>query len=282
MQCDQGGDVNKTVLLFDSGVGGLSVYQEIRAVLPGLRYIYAFDNAKFPYGELATDELVARCCAVIAAVIARHSVDLVVVACNTASTQVLPTLRHMLTMPVVGVVPAIKPAAAASQKQCIALLATPATVQRSYIDNLVQAYAATTHVLRCGSTELVIQAERKLAGLAVEQEVIERVLRPWREEEPVPDVIVLGCTHFPLLKEEIGAALPGVCQIDSGAAIARRVKQLIGGEAELSLQPSIAYCTQKDAKAELLIPALQARGLDLLLELDLRAVPAPALCDDAR
>ena len=275
MRCGQGGDVNKTVLVFDSGVGGLSVYQEIRALLPELRFIYAFDNAKFPYGELAADELVSRCCSVIAAVMARHAVDLVVVACNTASTQVLPTLRHMLTIPVVGVVPAIKPAAAASHKQCIGLLATPATVQRSYTDELIQTFAAGTQVLRCGSTELVIQAERKLAGFVVEQEVIERILRPWREEEPVPDVIVLGCTHFPLLKEEIEAVLPGVRQVDSGSAIARRVKQLVGGSVSVSRQSSMAYCTRKDETAELLIPALQQRGLEVLLELDLQAVPAP-------
>ncbi len=266
--------MNKTVLVFDSGVGGLSVYQEIRALLPELHFIYAFDNAKFPYGELVADELVSRCCSVISAITARHTVDLVVVACNTASTQVLPSLRHMLAIPVVGVVPAIKPAAAVSLKRCIGLLATPATVQRSYIDDLIQNFAATTQVLRCGSTELVIQAERKLAGETVELDVIERVLRPWREEEPTPDVIVLGCTHFPLLKEEIGVVLPGVRQVDSGGAIARRVKQLMGG-GKVSAQPSIAYCTRKDERSGLLIPALQARGLDVLLELDMQDVLTP-------
>jgi glutamate racemase len=262
----RGGCVSKRVLIFDSGVGGLSVYDEIRRVLPNLDYIYLFDNAKFPYGELPAHELVHRCCGLISRVVARHPVDLVVIACNTASTQVLPSLRTLLSVPVVGVVPAIKPAAKLTKNGCIGLLATPATVSRPYTEKLILEFAAHHRVLRCGSTELVIQAERKLAGEPVDQARIHEILAPWREAEISPDTIVLGCTHFPLLKEEILHALPGTMLVDSGSAVARRVQSLVGGVNDAEDGGSWAYCTRLDTKARLLQTALQSYGLESLIE----------------
>ena len=261
----EGGCVRKRVLIFDSGVGGLSVYDEIRHVLPDVDYIYLFDNARFPYGELPAQELVHRCCGLITRVVAKHAVDLVVIACNTASTQVLPSLRTMLSVPVVGVVPAIKPAALLTQNGCIGLLATPATISRPYTDKLILEFAAHHRILRCGSTELVIQAERKLAGEAVDQARIHEILSPWSEGPTPPDTVVLGCTHFPLLKEEILQVLPGVTLVDSGSAVARRVRSIVG---EMTVQrpgASWAYCTRLDAKASTLRGPLSAYGLNELL-----------------
>ncbi len=264
--------MSKSVLVFDSGVGGLTVYDEIRQLLPGLHYLYVFDNARFPYGELPADELVKRCVAVISQVVRLHPIDLVVIACNTASTQVLPALRAMLSIPVVGVVPAIKPAAQISRNGCIGLLATPATISRPYIDRLIENHASHVKVLRCGSTELVHQAERKLSGLPVEQEKIEAILRHWQSGKEVPDTLVLGCTHFPLLKEEIGKVLPEVKLIDSGRAIARRVHELLAldGMAAVTAQDSFAYCTLLNQHAGALGLALEQRGLAEIKELSVK------------
>ena len=170
----------KRVLIFDSGVGGLSVYQEIYAQLPNVQYIYAFDDAAFPYGELPEDELIARTRHIVSLLVERHCVDLVVVACNTASTIVLPTLRDVLAIPVVGVVPAIKPAAMLSERKVIGLLATPATVQREYTELLISQFASHCEVLRIGSTRLVEMAEQKLRGQAISIAELEKILKPWR------------------------------------------------------------------------------------------------------
>lgn len=216
----------KRVLIFDSGVGGLSVYQEIYAQLPKVQYIYAFDDAAFPYGELPEIELIARTRHIVSLLVERHQVDLVVIACNTASTVVLPTLRSLLTIPVVGVVPAIKPAALASQRKVIGLLATPATIQREYTNTLINQFASDCEVLRIGSTRLVEMAEQKLRGNPVPMAELYEILKPWQERV---DSIVLGCTHFPLISDEIMAAFEAPVQIiDSGRAIANRVKALLG------------------------------------------------------
>ncbi len=226
------------ILVFDSGVGGLSVYQAIRRRLPQLQYHYLFDNAAHPYGELAAETLVHRVNRLITHYVAQHEIQVAVIACNTASTLVLPSLRQALPIPVIGVVPAIKPAAELAKKG-IGLIATPATVNRPYTQDLIDRFAAHTPVHRIGSTALVTLAEKKLRGIAVDPAEIARILAPLKDRI---DVAVLGCTHFPLLKDEIDQALAGVTLIDSGEAIARRVETLIGhpgaiGEANAAPYP---------------------------------------------
>lgn len=214
----------QTVLLFDSGVGGLSVYQEIRTLLPQLHYIYIFDNEAYPYGELPQDRLIYRVQNCITRFVAQHDIDIVVIACNTASTIVLPTLRSLLTIPVVGVVPAIKPASFLSHK-AVGLIATPATVTRQYTQDLIRDFSHNKPVERLGSTRLVDMAEAKLRGQTVNLEELTEILAPLKEKI---DVAVLGCTHFPLIKEEIQAVLgQEVTLVDSGKAIARRVESLL-------------------------------------------------------
>ena len=134
------------------------------------------------------------------------------------------------------------------------------------IDKLIHEFAAHHQVLRCGSTELVIQAERKLAGQSVDQPLIDAILEPWRQAERVPDTLVLGCTHFPLLKEEIWAAMPGVQLVDSGSAVARRVQNVLGRVGADAGEGSWAYCTRLDTNALSLLPILQAQGLNHLIE----------------
>lgn len=218
----------KSVLIFDSGVGGLSVFKEIAKAMPEQHIIYAFDNAAFPYGELADDVLVSRVCGMVSALCAEHDIALVVIACNTASTIVLPPLRERLSIPVVGVVPAIKPAAAISKRKRIGLLATPATVKRDYTQQLVRDFAPDCHVTMVGSTELVQMGEAKLRGVPVNQSSLSTILAPFISQV---DCIVLGCTHFPLLKREIEQVMGNDCTvIDSGHAIASRVSGLLNEE----------------------------------------------------
>ena len=221
-------NVGSRVLVFDSGIGGLSIAAAIWAQLPGSDLVYAGDNAGFPYGDLSEQDVVTRCVALVEQALAQYPCDLVVVACNTASTVVLPTLRSRLAIPVVGVVPAIKPAAALSLTRRIGVLATPATVDRPYLESLIDEYAADCTILRVGSSELVRLAEAALArDEGVDDEAVRRILQPLSEGNP--DTVVLGCTHFPLIGEALARVMPGVTHwVDSGEAIARRVVQLLG------------------------------------------------------
>lgn len=216
----------KQILVFDSGVGGLSVWDEIRLLRPDLGAIYLMDNARFPYGELAEQALIDGACALICQQVAEAAVDVVVVACNTASTLILPPLRAALNIPVVGVVPAIKPAALLAEHGDIGLLATPGTVARPYTRDLIQQFASHCRVRLLGSSKLVALAEAKLAGEPIDMGELQQVLEPWLAAPP--EVVVLGCTHFPLLRDELQELLGEQAQlIDSGAAIARRLDQLL-------------------------------------------------------
>ncbi|CCW30750.1 glutamate racemase [Xenorhabdus nematophila] len=260
-------DLNKTarptILVFDSGVGGLSVYKEIRQLLPDLHYIYAFDNEAFPYGEKTADVIINRVVKVVDAIQKKHPLAVVVIACNTASTVSLPVLRERFSFPVVGVVPAIKPAAKLSCNRIVGLLATRATVNRGYTKELITRFATDCQVHSIGSAELVELAERKLHGKDVPLDELEKVLKPWLRMKEPPDTVILGCTHFPLIAEELSQVLPdGTRLIDSGAAIARRTAWLIKNRADLFLTTvdNLAYCTKLDADSEALSPVLYEYG----------------------
>ncbi len=216
------------VLIFDSGVGGLSVARALRDRLPGAPLAYVCDNAAMPYGTKPDGWLVRRIVAVCQAALAASAAQALVVACNTASTLALEALRAQLTVPVIGTVPAIKPAAHLTRSGVIGLLATTATVGRPYTDRLIADFACQCRVVRVAADALVMQAERQVAGAGVETAVVEDCLAPlWRE--PELDTVVLGCTHFPLLNETLAACAPRPLQwIDSGSAIARRVVQVLG------------------------------------------------------
>lgn len=217
----------KKIVIFDSGVGGLSVYKEVHQVLPDCQYIYCFDNAAFPYGELDSQVLIERCSTIVSHFVKQFNADLVIIACNTASTIVLSRLREQLSIPVVGVVPAIKPAARLSEKKVIGLLATPATVERDYTKELIAQYAQDCEVLMLGSTRLVEMGEKKVRGETIDLVELDAILQPWIGHI---DCVVLGCTHFPLLRDEIAQVFANkVKVIDSGRAIAKRVVQLLGG-----------------------------------------------------
>lgn len=263
-------EARPTVLVFDSGVGGLSVYDEIRQLLPDLHYIYAFDNVAFPYGEKSETFIVERVVEIVTAVQARYPLALAVIACNTASTVSLPALREKFPFPVVGVVPAIKPAARLTANGVVGLLATRATVRRPYTHELIARFAAECHIEMLGSAELVEMAEAKLHGEPVSLDELRRILRPWLRMPEPPDTVVLGCTHFPLLADELLAVLPeGTRLIDSGAAIARRTVWLLEHEAPeaTSADCNIAYCMAFTPETAQLMPVLERYGFKKLEKL---------------
>ncbi len=216
------------VLIFDSGVGGLSVLKEIHQQLPKLNLYYLMDNAAFPYGTKDDDFLTNRIIEVCSSAVAELHPDILVIACNTASTLALPQLRQLLSIPVVGVVPAIKTAANLSESKVIGLIATPATVIRPYTDNLISEFAPHCVVHKLGSSELVYWAESYINhGILPNTEQLYEHIQPWLESAEKISHVVLGCTHFPLLQSQLKQLWPDIQWIDSGNAIALRVASLL-------------------------------------------------------
>lgn len=265
-----------TVLVFDSGVGGLSIYDEVRQLLPDAHYLYVFDNEAFPYGEKPEQFIVDRVISIVGAVQARHQLDLIIIACNTASTISLPALRERYRCPIIGVVPAIKPAAKLTRNGIVGLLATRATVKRSYTLDLIGKFAGDCHILPLGSAELVDLAEAKLHGESVPLPILRKILRPWLRAAEPPDTVVLGCTHFPLLSQELQAVLPeGTRLVDSGSAIARRAAWLVDHDMDITRfcaapGENRAYCLITTPQAVALMPALRRYGFASLERLSLQ------------
>jgi glutamate racemase len=219
----------RPLLIFDSGVGGLSVLQAIRDLLPTAPLVYAADSAGYPYGTKRPAEIEARVPALLGRLSERFDPELIVIACNTASTIALDAVRAALDLPVVGTVPAIKPAAALSATRTIGVLGTEATVRQPYVDRLTAEFASDCTVLRHGSAELVDLAEAKLRGEPDSPGACARALdglfsQPGGERI---DTIVLACTHFPLVEAELAAAAPRPVRfVDGKEGIARRVAWL--------------------------------------------------------
>ncbi len=253
------------LLFFDSGVGGLSVLGPTQAALPNAPIVYAADSAGYPYGTKSEEEMAERVPMLLARLVERFEPRLAVIACNTASTIALDHARAALDLPVVGTVPAIKPAAEMSTSRVIGVLGTQATVRQPYVDDLAAQFAADCTVVRHGSAALVDLAEAKLRGEEVAPAAIRAAIAPLLDV-PDLDVLVLACTHFPLLAEELAEALPGVAQVDGGPGIARRVMHLTQGqEWPETASPGIAVFT--GAVPQGLAPALKQFGLDAIGQL---------------
>jgi glutamate racemase len=221
------------LLFFDSGVGGLSVLGPTRKLLPNAPLVYVADNAGFPYGGRTEADIASRVPALLGRLVERFRPRLAVIACNTASTIALDTVRSALELPVVGTVPAIKPASEMSRTRVIGVLGTEATVRQPYVDDLAARFAADCTVIRHGSPELVELAEAKLAGEEVSVEAVRAAALPMFEAERGGqiDVVVLACTHFPLLDVELRTAFPDVALVDGGPGIARRIAYLTRDQA---------------------------------------------------
>jgi glutamate racemase len=223
-----------TILVFDSGLGGLTVLREIVGARPDAHYVYVADDAFFPYGHHGEEEIIARVVPLVGELIREHAPDLVVIACNTASTLVMAHLRAAYTVPFVGTVPAIKPACASSKTKRVSVLGTSGTVKREYTHGLIRDFAQGCEVTLVGSPELATLAEAALSGETVSDADITAEISPCfvgraADASARTDTIVLACTHYPLLLDRLAKLAPWpVDWIDPAPAIARRVVDLIG------------------------------------------------------
>jgi glutamate racemase len=239
-------DPSAPLLFFDSGVGGLSVLGPTRALLPSAPIVYAADRAGFPYGTMSEAELATRVPALLGRLVERFDPRLVVIACNTASTIALDDARAALDLPVVGTVPAIKPASEISTTRVIGVLGTEATVRQPYVDDLAAKFAADCTIIRHGSPRLVELAEARLGGETVSVEDVRAATRPLFDAPDGDriDTVVLACTHFPLLADELAEAFPRVAYVDGGPGIARRIAWLTRDQAwPAEAPPGIALFT---------------------------------------
>ncbi|WP_395664761.1 glutamate racemase [Methylocella sp.] len=258
------------ILVFDSGLGGLTVFAEIARLRADADYVYAADEAGFPYGALPESALAPRVVAVMRRLIALHAPDVVVVACNTASTLALPQLRAAFPhVPFVGTVPAIKPAAAHSRSRMISVLATVGTVARDYTRGLIEAYAADCKVTLVGSARLASFAEAFMQGEAPSDAAIRSEIAPAFVEEGGrrTDCVALACTHYPLLLDLFERLAPWPVEwIDPAPAIARRTDHVLTQELGFApdpaarMKPALALSTAETAPNEKLVAALRQRG----------------------
>ena len=263
MQSEAGRVRALKVLVFDSGLGGLTVLRELARARPDLVLVYAADDAAFPYGRLGDGELVERVCKVMERLLAEIRPDLVVIACNTASTLALPVLRARFSIPFVGTVPAIKPACERSNTKRVSVLATPGTVRRDYTYDLIREFAGDCKVTLVGSEPLASLAESALRGEAVSDEAIAAEIAPcFVDDGARTDTVVLACTHYPLLLERLKKLAPWPVEwIDPAPAIARRASSLLGAPGPAANRPVRALFTSGRAPSAALAGVLADYGV---------------------
>ncbi|AKH41798.1 glutamate racemase [Altererythrobacter atlanticus] len=258
-------DPSAPILLFDSGIGGLTVLAELRKILPQAPVIYAADTAGLPYGAKTEAEIAARVSGLLGRLAERYRPRLICIACNTASTIALGMVREVLHVPIVGTVPAIKPAAEMTRTGTIGLLGTAATIRQAYVDNLQAEFAADKRLLRFAAPDLVSAAEAKLRGEAVDPDIYRQAAEGLRSQPGGADIdtVVLACTHFPLVEDGLAAAFgPGVRFVHGAQGIARRIAFLTGDNEMRRERPDFALFTGGASQFEALLPALVKYGLD--------------------
>ena len=253
------------ILLFDSGVGGLTVLAELRKLLPGAPVIYAADTAGLPYGEKSEAEIAARVAGLLGRMAERYSPRLITIACNTASTIALGMVRDVLHVPIVGTAPPIKPAGALPGTAPIGLLGTSATIRQRYVDQLEAEFASDKRLIRHAAPDLVEAAEAVLRGEAPDAAVFARAADGLRSQpggEEI-DTVVLACTHFPLVQAQIGAALGDNVRFVHGAqGIARRIEHLTQGQEFVRDVPDFGLFTGEPDGINKLLPTLRGFRLE--------------------
>lgn len=235
-----------------------------RALLPVAPIVYAADSAGYPYGTKSEAEIASRVPALLGRLAERYQPRLVVIACNTACTIALDHVRAALDLPVVGTVPAIKPAAEMTRSGVIGVLGTEATIRQPYVDDLAARFASDCTVLRHGTHELVALAEAKLGGETISVEDVRSAAAPLFEQPSGDeiDTIVLACTHFPLLRDELQLAFPNRNWVDGGAGIARRIQYLTREQPWPAIYPGGIAVFTGGQPPQTLLAALARYGLD--------------------
>jgi len=220
-----------SILIFDSGIGGLTVLREARVVMPARRFIYVADDAGFPYGDWEEEVLRKHLVAVFGKLLEVHRPQIAVIACNTASTLAIDALRKAFPgQKFVGTVPAIKPAAERTRSGLVSVLATPGTVKRQYTRDLIQQYGSKCHVRLVGSSRLAQLAETYMREGHVDEAEVRAEIEPCFIEKKGrrTDIVVLACTHYPFLVNRMRKMAPWpVDWIDTSEAIARRALSLV-------------------------------------------------------
>ncbi len=246
------------LLFFDSGIGGLSVLAEVRRAMPYAPIVYAADYAGLPYGTKSEAEIAARVPALLGRLVERFRPRLVTIACNTACTIALSHVRAALDLPIVGTVPAIKPAALTTQTGVIGLLGTAATVRQPYVDQLESEFAEGKTLLRHAAPELVLAAEAKMRGETVDDRIFEDAIRGLYSQQKGSDldVFILGCTHFPLVKNELRDAAISKCGlpenisfVDGALGITRRIAYLTEGQNWPTVPSKGVFVTTSDLRS---------------------------------
>ncbi len=261
----------RTIGIFDSGVGGLSVWRHIRAALPDARLVYVADSAHAPYGDKSPEYIERRSLA-IAQFLVDQGAEAIVIACNTATAAAAATLRARFALPIVAMEPAVKPAVAATRSGVVGVLATVGTLESARFAALLDKYAGNVRIHTQGCPGLVEQIEGgDLAGPQT-RALVERYLMPLLAEGA--NTVILGCTHYPFVAPLIGElAGPGVALIDTGAAVARQLVRRLGEElpprAAGSGGANARFYTSGDA-------ALASRIMSALCGEALAAQPLPA------
>jgi len=257
-------DPKSPILLFDSGVGGLTVLAELRKALREAPVIYAADTAGLPYGEKTEAEIAARVSGLLGRLAERFSPRLITIACNTASTIALGMVREVLQVPIVGTVPAIKPAAELTRSGTIGLLGTAATIRQGYVDRLQAEFAADKRLIRYAAPGLVDAAEQVLRGGEPVPGVFADAASGLRSQPGGADIdtVVLACTHFPLVEDQLRAALGDVTFVHGAEGIAQRIAHLTQGQPFKRETPDFALFTGDPDQISTLLPALRSYGLE--------------------
>jgi glutamate racemase len=251
------------ILVFDSGIGGLSVLAAAREYLPVARFVYVADDKAFPYGNWEEAALRDHIVALMSPLIAEHRPAAVVIACNTASTLVLPPLRERFSVPFVGTVPAIKPAAEQTKTGVVAVLATPGTMKRDYTRGLIQSFAQSCHVRLVGAPELARIAEARMRRDAIDRDAVREQIGPAFVDLAGnrTDIVVLACTHYPFLADIFAELAPWpVTWLDPAPAIARRLVTVVEGRA-VERGESVAFFTSGKPAPEPIVRLLAEHGL---------------------
>ena len=255
-------------MALDSGVGGLGIVRALRDAIPGVAVTYLADNAFRPYGDKPDDVLTKRLVGLVGGLVRALAPELVVIACNTASTIALEKLRPAIALPFVGTVPPVKWAASLSQTRTIGLLATEATVGRAYVADLQQRFAPDCRLVACAAPALVGLAERSFVGDAVADAEVAAAIAPLLDGEggDAIDAVCLGCTHFGLLLPALRRAAPeNIAWLDPAGAVARRAAELLGAlpAASPARAPvDRAFVTAPFAAQARFVAALAAYGFD--------------------
>ncbi|HEY4521919.1 MAG TPA: glutamate racemase [Candidatus Paceibacterota bacterium] len=211
--------------VFDSGVGGLSILRELKKIMPHENYIFVADQLNVPYGEKTQKELENLTLKICKFFVSKNS-KLIVAACNTATCHALPYLRSKIKIPIIGTVPAVKPAAEKSKTGAIGIISTPATSQSQYLKNLIQIYAKNLKVANIGCMGLENAVEKGVLNSPEVKKMLNKFIKPIKNSGA--DIIVLGCTHYPFLKTQIKkTAGTKIKLIDSGKAIAKHTKNTL-------------------------------------------------------